>query len=358
MQITIQHPEASYQELLTGVAEKSVPQSAPQNLPPNPTQPQESPTQPESPAEPDFVELTEVVPEILSPPAAALPQGALPPTFDAAREIEDIPELFDRSLHELKSETTEDSIELGLSELHQLERSEHLDLLFDLAIDVLKRPELETELTDQVDQSTGRVLVAKEIDSALTQMERTASSTSLRLTPHPTKSSSSAQAAKGASPEPSAMFFRNPPLQLRAFAVAIDLAFVIGAAFVLRWVYLSFFDPNYAALLSGIIKSTKPLDFLPLQALAVGLGVISLPIYMTLSLLFFRATIGTKLTKIAVVKENGHALSQANSIVRGLTFPLSVFCLGFFPLLRGRRAVHDVLASTTVVQASAQKSPF
>jgi uncharacterized RDD family membrane protein YckC len=86
----------------------------------------------------------------------------------------------------------------------------------------------------------------------------------------------------------------------------------------------------------------------------ISLFALFLPIYFVVLWSWHGQTIGQMATRIAVTDRNGYHISAWHSIIRTVTWPLSVIPLGLglVPILFDdeSRALHDMLAGTVVVE--------
>lgn len=147
----------------------------------------------------------------------------------------------------------------------------------------------------------------------------------------------------------------------RALAYLLDLAllyaFTLGTSIACVFTYAALHYPGDAQALADLAASTQASHF------TKAAHVLYYFSYFTIAHWYFGRTCGKWALGLTLRRQNGETLSLARSLGRSLLYVVSgqlTVGVGFlFPLWRkDGRTLHDLIATTEVVDAKPQAEPF
>jgi uncharacterized RDD family membrane protein YckC len=254
--------------------------------------------------------------------------------------------LFQETDEELQSLDELGEISLSFEQLAQRERSELVELYFDLAEDAIVAPGSERSFENQrIASATANfsseltqkaVEVEKEIASIRRDKARAARLEERRST------MTRKRLAKEVPAEPIGWI-------RRAVCSVVDIITVSLFCFLTVFVSHLVSSPAFAFTIKTM-QMPDTIDIIYIGGLFLAFLPLTLVFYQAIMLSLFERTIGMFLLKIEIAQEDGDLPSASQLLLRAFSFPLTTLFLGFIPPLFGKRSLADHLARTILIR--------
>lgn len=240
------------------------------------------------------------------------------------------------------------AIEFDVQQLYQIDAKERelFDILFDMAADYLADPGSEQRYTSAISAPAPAVQASTTLTRALERMERVVSAPLGTLK----ELSSRPLGAPAAYEQPAlraATKIVHASAKARACCVLIDLTVSLLLATVVT-ILTAFAQQGSVFEVIELATSGDPVNYLPLFSLFLQCALLVSVLYPLISLFTTGRTRGLRMCSLKVLCSSGANLRLENALVRCLTFPLSLVCGGFLPVLFGKPSLSDRLSRTIV----------
>lgn len=250
--------------------------------------------------------------------------------------------LYDLAQDELSSVDEEAAFSLSQDELLAPEHSDAVNVLFDLADEVIRDPSRESSLVEQGTRSEERQLESAGLSGMLARIEKRISLPVFGLK---SVMADAKQRSEKAEHEETAPQLESASLMDRISAFLWDTAVILliavaGSAGIMRAI-------EGKSLLAALNSSDTIELTLPLT-ITVALALILSVLYWFFALTTYKNTLGNMLSGLIIVSETYRRPRLSHIIVRALSAPLSLVCFGYLPVLFGRRSMLDRLSRTLV----------
>lgn len=278
-------------------------------------------------------------------PSAPLPESSIfratPPVFDPV----ELDLAFDDAQAELRHRGDSGIVELTAESMLDLSKDKATVALFDLAFEVLEKPELEHLLTEKVTTSDERKVEAQDLKQELARIERKMSLPVFGLRSFQARAESARQAERA---EPTREL-KTATLLARFGAFLVDSLTVATLAVTGTFVLIFILDRRWLDTFNSR-ATTSHADWITWGSLVLAVASTMIVLYPLFTLLSGRRTLGQRIFRLRLVTELGRRVRLPHIMVRSLLQPLSLLCFGYLPALLGRRPLHDALARTKLCE--------
>lgn len=337
--LAITSPDESYENLLKRATGQQV---TGQTAKPKPA---ERPTQP-PPPKPAAME----APMQSEPPKAAPPPR--PSRAPSQYSSEEITADLAQAWSEISGMPPGGDLELGVGQFARALPIEELELLFEIASDGVVSQEAERLLALDAFKSSGAELRAERLGKILSSVEKLIDAPVFGLRgARAEKLKAGFRSLVGAQGTGMIVMssgrIRQAKLKSRLLSALTDLGLCLAAGLACSLLYATFFEPDFMGKLFGT-SELEAVDVVMPGAVAAAFALTALLIYPILSIYLSKRTVGMSVAGLQIVSDGGQKLELENILVRSLSFPLSLLCFGWLPLLVARQPLHDRLAKTLV----------
>jgi len=261
----------------------------------------------------------------------------------------DICSLFDAELKELGEATA--VFELTEANFGVVIEPQEAELLFDLALEAIEDPEAESKYVEPVSMATGRAIDAASLEKELEEVKEriTAPVFGLKKSTGTSRSKTSSGVEEVDPVQEKLEHYRLLAARtgrfklIKGFLIDLSVCLLLSFLFTTLFVVLNDFDILKAGL-AGHMPAT--IELIAIASLNTCIFLVSLIAYPLISLIFYDSTMGSRMAKLQILREDGEILDIPRMVVRSFALPVSLVLFSYITVAFGKRSLHDLAAGT------------